>query len=127
MTQSACANSDTASHPIRWFSSPALRYPWAYLALVAVSAMDVVMTAIILAIGGNEVNPVASLVIDHWGMTGAIPFKFGLTLFIIIVCEEAGRKKPRDGRNLLVLAIVVSAMPVVYSLGLIGLHAIPLA
>jgi uncharacterized membrane protein len=120
----AAPSIQSATASIGWLSQPALRHPWAYLVFVAIAALDVIMTAVIFALGGNEANPVAALIIEQWGFTAAIPFKFAITLFVILVCEELGRQHPRRGWNLTLLAIAVSSLPVVYSLALIALHMV---
>lgn len=114
------ANPQT-SVPFR--SIPPVRYPTAYSWFVLISAMDVMLTWVILYFGGTEVNPIASLVIEHWALPGAIAFKFGLTLFVIIVCEIVGRHHDRKGRWLAVTAVVISSMPVIWSMGLLIDHA----
>jgi hypothetical protein len=99
--------------------SRAMRYPDAYVWLVFVSALDVMLTWRILEEGGVEINPIARFVIDMWALPGAILFKFGLMLFVILACEIVGRQKDRAGRLLAAFAVFVSAIPVVYSLGLL--------
>ena len=108
--------------PPGWMSVPNLRYPYEHLAFVAVSSLDVILTWLILALGGSEVNPIAALVIHEWGLTGAILFKYSLTLFVVIVCEVVGRTKERTGRALAGVAIAISSLPVLYSLGLLAMH-----
>ena len=97
-----------------------VRYPKAYLAFVAFASLDIVMTWLILARNGIEVNPLARHVIAEWGLPGAILFKFSLVLFVVIVCEEVGRQKDRTGRWLAAAAVVISAVPVFYSVGLLA-------
>ena len=98
---------------------PEMRYQSGYVWFVFVSSLDIMLTWLILSRGGVEVNPIAKLVIDAWGLPGAIGFKFALTLFVIIACEITGRHKDRTGRNLIIIAIVLSAAPVVWSLSLL--------
>lgn len=97
-------------------SVPEMRYQSGYVWFVFISSLDIMLTWLILNKGGVEVNPVAKLVIDSWGLPGAIGFKFALTLFVIIACEITGRRKDRVGRNLIIVAIVISALPVIWSL-----------
>ena len=104
------------------FGFPPVLHPNEYVWFVFFSAMDVLLTWAILAAGGGEVNPIAENVIMMWGLNGAIGFKFGLTLFVIGVCEFVGRKRERTGRLLARTAVVVSAFPVVYSLTLLTMH-----
>ena len=98
---------------------PEMRYQSGYVWFVFVSSLDIMLTWLILKRGGVELNPVAELVINSWGLPGAIGFKFALTLFVIIACEITGRHKDRVGRNLITVAIVLSSVPVVWSLSLL--------
>ncbi|UCD74103.1 MAG: hypothetical protein JSV91_09970 [Phycisphaerales bacterium] len=114
---------------IGWLTSPPMRYPNAYLWFLFFSAMDVMLTWKILEKDGTEVNPVARMLIDHWSGRGedwalwsTIGFKFCLMLFVIVVCEAVGRKKDRTGRWLAWISVGISALPVVYSLGLLTYH-----
>ena len=96
-----------------------MRYQTGYVWFIFVSSLDIMLTWLILSKGGSEVNPVAKLVIDNWGLAGAIGFKFALALFVIVACEIVGRKRDRLGRNLILFGIIISASPVVYSLYLL--------
>lgn len=114
---------------IGWLAVPPMRYPNAYVWFLFFAAMDVMLTWKILEKEGTEVNPIAKLVIDHWGergeywgLWGAIGFKFCLMLFVIVVCETVGRKKDRVARILACFAVAVSAFPVIYSLCLLLYH-----
>jgi hypothetical protein len=112
----------TAMRP-RWLSAPPMRYPNLYVWFVFVSAMDVLLTKVILRFrNAEEVNPITAAIIETWGFNGAIIFKFCLVLFVIIVCEVVGRKRDRLGRGLAVVGVIVSASPVVYSFVLLAWH-----
>src|SRR5262245_28947625 len=121
-------NQSCAIRPPGWLDVPALSHPCLYLVFVLVSTLDVVLTWLILAMNGDELNPIAALVIRDWGLPGAIVFKFSLTLFVIVLCDVVSRSqfrghgRARTGRFLAMLAIVVSALPVIYSLGMLALH-----
>ncbi len=106
----------------RWGLATAMRYPISYACFVFVSALDIMLTWRILEEGGTEVNPIARGVIDSWGLPGAIGFKFSLMLFVIVVCEAAGRSRDRLGRGLALVSVGISALPVTYSLGLLVYH-----
>ena len=112
--------------PLGWLSLPAMRYPNEYVWLVLFSAMDVMLTWTILVREGSEVNPIAAMVIDHWGLPGAMAFKFSLMLVVVISCEVIGRRRDQLARNLAQVAIIISALPVMYSLGLLAAHAMSL-
>src|SRR5262245_8852936 len=106
-----------------WFSMPAMRYPTEYVWFLFLSSLDIMLTwAIIEKRGGSEVNPLAALIIEEWKLGGAIAFKFSLMLIVVIVCEVIGRKRDALGRTVARIAVVVSAMPVAYSLGLLLIH-----
>ena len=85
---------------IRSYSLTPVRYPNTYVWFVFVSAMDIMLTWAILVLGGAEVNPVARVVINAWGLPGATLFKFSLTIFVILTCEIVGRHRDRLGRRL---------------------------
>ena len=103
---------------------PEMRYQEQYVWLIFVSSLDIMLTWQILRSGGEEVNPVARLVIDAWGLGGAVAFKFALMLFVIISCEVIGREKDRLARRLIYFAIVISAFPPVWSIGLMFMHGL---
>jgi hypothetical protein len=108
--------------PIGWLSLPPMRYQNQYVWFLFFASLDIMLTWAILKRGGTEVNPIARLVIDNWDLPGAIAFKFSLILVVITVCEIVGRRKDRTGRWLVHVAVVISAMPVIYSLGLLLWH-----
>jgi hypothetical protein len=113
-----------ASQPERigWLSLPAMRYPNLYTWFVFFSALDIMLTWAVLRRGGSEVNPIANHIIGAWGLNGAIAFKFSLTLLVVIVCEVVSRKRLGMGKALAVTAMVISAVPVFFSLTLLLLH-----
>ncbi|MFO0873533.1 MAG: DUF5658 family protein [Phycisphaerales bacterium] len=103
-------------------SLPPVLYPNEYVWFVFFSSLDVMLTWAILKREGAEVNPFAKYVIDLWGLNGAIAFKFSLMIFVIIVCEWVGHTRHRAGQRLIRLCVLVSALPVVWSLFLLLMH-----
>ena len=102
---------------------PNLRFQNAYVWFLFLSACDIMLTwYILIRRGGEEVNPIASITIDRWGLWGAIGLKFSLVLFVIIACEWIARERIAAARRLAITAVVISAFPVLYSLGLLGYH-----
>ncbi len=100
-----------------------MRYPFLYMWFVVVSSLDIMLTWLVLdQHGGYEVNPLAALVIEYWGLPGAIGFKFSLTLFVIIICEVIGRRRDRTARRLARWSVGVSSLPPVYTTALVALH-----
>ncbi|NBX24455.1 MAG: hypothetical protein EBQ99_00140 [Planctomycetes bacterium] len=107
-----------------WLSAPPMRYQNGYAWLLLLSAADVMFTWHILRRGGEELNPVARLVIETWDLPGAIAFKFALVLFVIVSCEIVGRKRDRWGRGLIGTAVCIAAVPVAWSLVLFWTHGL---
>lgn len=114
----------TPTRASRWslWRTPPMRYQEPYVWFAFVSSLDIMLTWAILNRGGSEVNPIAKIVIDRWDLGGAVAFKFSLMLFVILVCEWIGRQRDSAGRRLICLAIVVSALPVAWSVVLLAGH-----
>ena len=90
-----------------------------YIWLIFVSSLDIMLTWVILRNGGEEVNPVANIVIGAWGLNGAILFKFALVLFVIVACEAISRVRPRTAHLLIWFGVLISAFPPVWSIVLL--------
>ncbi len=101
---------------------PEMRFQEHDVWLIFVSSLDIMLTWVILRNGGEEVNPVARLVIDAWGLNGAIAFKFALMLFVIVSCEVIARVRPVTARLLIWFGVLVSAFPPIWSVGLLIFH-----
>jgi len=99
-----------------FFSLPEMRYQSCYVWLVLISTLDIILTKLVLEVWyGYEVNPLARVVIDQTGFVGAIGLKFGIVVFVILICEAVGRYRDRDGRVLATGSILISATPVIYT------------
>lgn len=99
----------------KW-SLPPMRYPNLYTWLLLASALDVILTLLVLYIwDGGEVNPVAAAVISHLGFQWAIVFKFATVLLVIMICEHVGRKSDASGRRLAAMALLISTFVVGYT------------
>jgi len=109
-----------ARDPLGFAHAPEMHFQNAYAWLILVSSLDIMLTWKILDRGGMEVNPLASLVIDAWGMQGAIAFKFALMMWVIVVCEFLARLRRGAGVFLAYAAVIVSASPVAWSLFLLA-------
>lgn len=109
------AHRDNPNRP--GFINVPMRYPNEYVWLVFVSAMDLIMTWIILVHhGGYESNPIADFMIIRFGSTGLILFKFAIVMFVIIICEIVGRHSEGRGRWLARVGVGISAVPLSVSL-----------
>ena len=111
MTQSS-DKTDQASASQCW--GPVL-FPDRYLWLVFLSALDVMLTRVILFLGGREVNPLADMVIHDWGMPGLSLYKFFIVAGVIVACEYIGRMSRLHGRRLAIIGVCIAAFPVIWS------------
>jgi len=91
----------------------AARYPQAYVWFVFVSALDLMMTWVVLYFGGREVNVLADYILDRWALTGMVVYKFALVILVIFICEIVGHYRPRLGRRLSIFAVVITLVPVI--------------
>lgn len=103
---------------VRWANGQDVLYPQAYLWFVFLSSLDVMLTWCILALGGNELNPLARLVIDYGDLYGLVAYKFVLVSLVLLICEFVGMRRPTIGYTVAVFAVVITALPVVISLTL---------
>jgi hypothetical protein len=96
-------------------------FPRAYGFYIALAAMDVLLTTLILAKGGVELNKLAAWVFQAHGVPGASAYKFGTVMVVLIACEMAGRYRSGTmGRALAHAAVIISLIPV-------GIGAVELA
>src|SRR3954463_15757968 len=96
-------------------SLPPVLFPNAYLWLVLVSALDLMLTWVILHFGGREGNALAAAVIGRVGLIGLIAFKFAIVTLVLVLCEWAGRRKPKAGLRLAVISIAITCIPILLS------------
>ncbi len=100
-----------------------LRYPNHYAWFVFISAMDVMLTWVILFFGGWEVNHVADFVIGRFGLPGLVVFKFAIVVFVVLLCEVIGRRRHSAGQKLAEWSIAITCIPVVVALYQLLRHA----
>jgi hypothetical protein len=101
-------------------ASSGVLYPNLYAWLVIASSLDVLLTSVILHIGGGEANPVAARIIRHFDIPGMTIYKFLIVSFFILICETVGRLSPRAGKRLAIASIVITCVPVMVALVLIS-------
>lgn len=93
-----------------------VRFSYFYLALVFVSALDLILTYIVILIGGIEVNPIANAVLQSPAdFHGLIVYKFLIVAAVVLICEFISRHADATGRRLAGWAVAISAFPVVWS------------
>jgi hypothetical protein len=97
-------------------SPPGVLFPYTYLALIFVSALDVIFTYVVLLIGGVEVNPIANAVLHGPAeFDGLIAFKFAVVGLVVLLCEFIGRHAVETARRLSRWGVAISSFPVVWS------------
>ena len=94
----------------------AARYPQAYVWFVFISSLDVMLTWIILHLGGREVNFLANYVLQRWELIGVVVYKFALVSLIVCICEVVGHSRPQTGRALARFAVLITLLPVIIAL-----------
>jgi hypothetical protein len=94
-------------------------YPTTYLWLVLISSLDIMLTWVILHVGGYEANPLAATIIERFDLWGAVSFKFFLVIVFLLTCEFVGRRRPRTGRAMATVAVCIAAVPVVVAVVLL--------
>jgi hypothetical protein len=99
-------------------------FPNGYVWFVFVSALDIMLTWVVLHLGGREANALANAIIYRYGLPGLVVFKFALVVIVVLICEFVGRRKHESARLLLSVGIMVTCMPVVLALALLGLGLI---
>jgi hypothetical protein len=97
-------------------------YPRAYLWLVLISSLDIMLTWVILHVGGYEANPLAATIIERFDLWGAVSFKFFLVIVFLLTCEFVGKRRPRTGRAMATIAVCIAAVPVVVAVVLLTRH-----
>jgi hypothetical protein len=87
-------------------------YPRAYGFYIALAAADVLLTTLILSVGGVELNAIARVAFSEGGITAAAFLKFSTVCFVLIACEIVGRRRHQWGVGLAHVAVMVSIVPV---------------
>ncbi|MGH7133950.1 MAG: DUF5658 family protein [Phycisphaerales bacterium] len=83
---------------------------------VLLAALDVLVTATVLSLGGAEVNPIARNLLEAFGIAGLVMLKAASVVLVIGVCEIIARRTPARARALAFAAVALSAFPVVVGL-----------
>lgn len=76
--------------------------------------LDILLTWLILHLGGQEVNAIAQAAIVFAGHWGLIALKMVSIALVIVICEYIGRRDAQRqtlARRLATFAIAVSAFP----------------
>ncbi|MEM1210687.1 MAG: DUF5658 family protein [Planctomycetota bacterium] len=105
-----------------WLRSPLALSGTPYVWVIVGATLDVLLTGVVLAVGGREVNPIAHAVLAAHGFTGMVIFKYVAVFCVLLGCEFVTRYNPRTGRRLCAALIAIHFAPVVWSTGLLINH-----
>jgi hypothetical protein len=97
-------------------------FPDGYVWFVFFSALDIMLTWVVLHVGGREANVLADRIIWRFGLPGLVAYKFALVVVVILICETVGRRNRETARKLLSVGIMLTCMPVVLAMALLALH-----
>ncbi len=98
------------------FTRPVL-YPTLYPLLVLGGTLDVILTSVVLALGGQELNGVANHVLESSGLGGLVALKFAMISSVILLCEIVGHRRHVLGSSVATFGIGVHAVVVAFTLG----------
>lgn len=88
-------------------------FPDVYAWFVLLASLDVMLTWLILRLGGSELNAVADWIIRRYDVPGVVVYKFILVLTVVFICEIVGRRSYAQAARLSRWAVVLTAFPVV--------------
>lgn len=92
-------------------------YQWFYL----LAALDVLLTSIILNLGGTELNAFACWLFREHGAMGLLLFKAACAGLVVLICEVVGRKRVTWGRGVALFAVGANTVPVTVGLMCVGM------
>ena len=105
------------------FSGPLVLTGTPYIWIIIGATLDILFTGIILAKGGQEVNPLANAILTNHGFAGMVVFKYIVVFIILLSCEFVTRHNTRKGHRLIIALIAIHFAPVLWSTGLLITHA----
>jgi hypothetical protein len=78
-----------------------------YGGFLLLNIFDLFLTGHIFHHGGREVNPVGIRVMDHYGMSGFVLFKFASVAIVVLISEAVFHIKPSRARSLMTAANLI--------------------
>ena len=87
-------------------------YPW----YILLASLDIMLTWVVLTMGGQEVNGVALWALALGGLNGIIALKFATVTVVVVICETIGVRDERAGRRMAQWSVAVSAVPIVVAI-----------
>jgi len=103
-------------------ASTPLALPSRYAWIILGGTLDILLTTVILALGGQEANPLANAILLSYGMFGMIVYKYILVGAVILGCEYIARKQINTAKRLAAILIAIHFAPVVWSTSLLAIY-----
>jgi hypothetical protein len=83
---------------------------------VLLSSLDLMLTWVVLHLGGAEVNWLARVFLERGDLYGLLAFKFGMVVAIILLCDFVGRRDEARGRFIAYAAVVITCLPIIMAM-----------
>ena len=96
-----------------------MRYENTYVWLIFISCLDIMLTWVVLWHGGKEANAIAAAILRRFGLPGIVLFKLAVVVFLILLCEQIGRRNHQTGHKFARAAVAISAIPVILAIVLL--------
>jgi hypothetical protein len=87
--------------------------------VIGAGTLDVWLTGILLAPGGQEANPLAPAVLQTPGFAGMVFFKYLVVGLVILGCEFVADHNLRKARKVAITLVVIHALPLPWSMRLL--------
>ena len=87
-------------------------YPW----YILLASLDIILTWVVLSMGGQEVNGVAQWALGLGGLSGMIALKFATVTVVVVICETIGLRNERAGRRMAQWSVALSTVPIVVAI-----------
>ena len=87
-------------------------YPW----YILLASLDIILTWVVLRMGGHEMNEVAQWALGLGGLNGIIALKFATVTVVVVICETIGLRNHRAGRRMAQWSVALSTVPIVVAI-----------
>ncbi len=87
-------------------------YPW----YILLASLDIILTWVVLTMGGKEVNGVAQWALGLGGLSGMIALKFATVTVVVVICETIGLRNERAGRRMAQWSVALSTVPIIVAI-----------
>jgi hypothetical protein len=95
----------------------AVKFPLIYSFVIVAAVLDILLTTMILNMGGTELNPIVAAILEDSGIAGMATFKFGWLAMVLIIVEAIPDVRARTARVVAIFWLVTWSFPPVYAIG----------